>query len=262
MLKIDVIKEISKKSQQEVGNNNVIVDQVKLLLESNAAEERDILRKSGLDFHIKTAENLQGEAIEKKEFFEKYETLLTEKEVHALCLKYYLKCLPVKYYKGNIGPNVGADIKRFVEKHKLQSELNSGNFQKCLSIIAPVGSFKLEKRPKDPVLVYNPHTYLRDKEPIFIPVAKWGEDFTVLRTIYGLFNSIILRIYLAITGISILASVFSNTPFSTGVITFLSLTATFFVVFFFLIGEWDEYIEFLTDKKEDTPMKPFSNFKN
>jgi len=233
MINVDLLKEVKEKSQQRQEADDTIVQQVQKLLDTKGQEEREILRKSGLNHHINIAEDIQGEAIERKTFFDKYGDSLTVSEVEAICRKYALRCLKIDMYKGNIGPNVSSDIKRFVDKHKLHAELDSGNFRRQLYIMAPKEAFKLKARPKDPVLFYNPNEYSSYGKKSFIPVSKWGNDFTFLRVIKGLFNHAAFLVFLVISvitaGLSIICNSYVPVFIVYGIISAFLFRQIFFV---------------------------------
>jgi hypothetical protein len=238
MFKIDLLKEISKKSEELKNNNeSTIVNQVQLLLESENQKDKELLKAVGLGHHIIEAENTKSVNIERKTFFDKYGDFLTESQVEDIASKYGLKCLPIHMYKGNISPTVAADIKEFIKKHNInEGMINSGNFKNCLSILAPASNFTLKVIPKDLVLFYNPNKYNKDLEDIFIPVAKWGNDFTYFRRLVGLLYNYPFPLSLfSISLVSgIIASIFGNV--GVNVFIFIFLTA-FFILNFVSLGD-------------------------
>lgn len=258
MLTTNLLKEIKKESVKGEAHDAEIIKQVQLLLDTKGQEEKTVLEKCGLDHHIKVAENITGESIERQSFFEKYGQVLTEDMVEKLCYKYALRCLHVEYYEGNIGPNVAGDINRFVEKHGLQGEMNSGNFKRCLYVMAPKGAFKLEKKPVDPVLFYCPNQYSNvSGKQVFIPVSKWGTDFTIIRRLYGLYNRPVLT---ALTVWAILATIITFIAGDIFAILFIvGCTAMFAVIMYFVCGH-DDFLEGVEGFYYKRSYNPFSTF--
>lgn len=185
MTKVNLLQEIENMSKELSQESQTALDSVKGYLEGVAAEERKILQDVGLDAELAEADNRKSAALERQQYLNKYGNCINLHQIQAICEKYALRCLPIKYFKGNVGPLVASDIKKFVEKHGLEAELRSGNLKRCLYVIAPAESFALSERPKDPILLYCPNKYVKG-ESVYTVVSKWGTDFTLKRRLNGL----------------------------------------------------------------------------
>lgn len=185
MLKVDITKEVIKKRESSKKDAVNIVKETQLLLEGDAQQEREILKKIGLGHQIKKAERVNVIDLERKTFETEYggEVVMQEHEIKELCIKYDLKFLPTEKFKGHTDLNIGPRIRRFVEKNNINP--SKGDF----FIMAPGKTFNLEDRPKpvkdsDPILFYKiPNN---TEERMFVMVHKWGNDFTIFRRLRGL----------------------------------------------------------------------------
>lgn len=95
-----------------------------------------------------------------------------EDEIKILCLKYDLRFLPVKYYKGTLDSALPQKLKELGVSRRYT---HSDDFR----IVAPKSSFKLVERPKDPLLFYE----LGDG--MFYLVHKWGADLSIFNRVKG-----------------------------------------------------------------------------
>lgn len=192
---------IARSNSQE---GESIVEEVKLLLSENAAEERATLKAIGLDNDLKIAENQNAEMLIKKSHGEKLEReILKYEDIKKLCLNYRLYMKPANQFIGTIPPDLGAELTRFCKEKSIP--LPGVSYSKFF-VIAPPKMFRGYLSPSqvvgsawgiarenaaerqrikdmDPILVYEL------PEPGFYAVIKsWGNDFTPLRRVYGWFT--------------------------------------------------------------------------
>lgn len=92
-------------------------------------------------------------------------------QIEAICNRYYLRFLPTQHYKGSIPAELSSRITNFEAAYGITCKADQ------LCIVAPLRSFDLERRPKDPLLFY------RINEQYYYLIHKWGNDLSVLRRI-------------------------------------------------------------------------------
>jgi hypothetical protein len=160
-------------------------EDMKLLMETSAVEERKILREAGLDFNLRELESKVSSNMTR----EKNETRLdskifTEAEIKEACVKYDLRFLRSRYYKGSIEPTLGKVLLDFFKDRKIDGA--SYEASNNLYIMAPVSAFNLEEHPDppvvDPVMFYKISTGDGD---MYALIHKWGRDFTAVRRVWG-----------------------------------------------------------------------------
>ena len=186
MLKVNLTKELEQKNVEVTESPSLT--EAKLLLEGTAQEERTILREAGLDSNFAQLENEVGLNLERAKFEKELNTkFYTEQEVKDLCVKYKLKFLPSKDYKGVIDPTLGAKLVRFFSDRKIGS--TSHEASNNLFVMAPATAFNFHKVskpvPVDPILFYRVRSKERNGENLYAIVHKWGNDFSVARRALG-----------------------------------------------------------------------------
>ncbi len=191
-MKVNLLDQLSDKRESSVEKTNKtmngLVDEAKMLLLESSSQERQLLSEAGLDHQFVKIEKEKGINLERATFENTYgEKVFTEAEIKDICIKYNLKFLHSKKFKGSVDPLVGAKIKRFFENAKIDGAKFSA--QNDLFIMAPPQAFNLEEKPNppveaDPVLFYRIHN--RGNETMYAPVHKWGNDFTIFRRINGI----------------------------------------------------------------------------
>lgn len=178
-------KDLSRERKSSVDETNTKSESIKLLIEGNAIEERNILREAGLDFNIKKVETQVGVNLTRSKKEEQLGSkVFTIDEIKKTCIHYGLRFLQSKYYKGTIEPTLGATILDFFKSKGIDGRSHEASYN--LYIMAPAKAFNLEERPDppviDPVMFYKISTTEGD---MYALVHKWGKDFTVLRRIIG-----------------------------------------------------------------------------
>lgn len=180
-----VEKQLSRGRENSVNDTKESVKKIQLLLEGDAIEERKILAEAGLDFNIKKVETQVGVNLVREKKEEQLNAkVFTEAEIKETCIKYNLRFLHSRKYKGSIEPTLGSAILNFFKEKNIDSK--SYEAANNLFIMAPSKAFNLEERPKpapiDPVMFYKMSTTEGD---MYALVHKWGKDFTVFRRLLG-----------------------------------------------------------------------------
>lgn len=195
MLKVNLEKELDDGRKNSISKaNSDSLKEVKLLLEQNSKIEKEVLKEAGLFGNFAAHEKLLGISIKRKqledEFGEGNVKIFTEDEVKALCVKYNLRLLNSKKYKGYIEPVLGAKIVRFFQDRNVNDSALKWEASTNLFIMAPKKAFNLEERPEpprdvDPALFYRIQS---TEGTMYALIHKWGKDFTVFRRIQGIFR--------------------------------------------------------------------------
>jgi hypothetical protein len=105
-------------------------------------------------------------------------------QIRKTCIKYNLRYLPAKLYRGSRDRELPAKIKEFRNVYT-EAYCNHYKFpifdESNFHIMAPASSFNLKAKPKDPLLFYKV-----DKTHAIL-VHKWGNDLNILRRFTALF---------------------------------------------------------------------------
>lgn len=179
MLTINLEKRLVAKKSKSIftDKEKLVLKEANALLEKNLSDnDMSLLNSMGLDHSIS-----EKNKIERKNAATKgldLSRVFSEKEIKNLCLDYQLRCLNVRRYKGS----VDADLPQKLNEFKVMYESENGRKMdpSDFHIVAPKESFRLEKRPVDPLLFYplgNGMFYL---------VHKWGNDISPLRWLKAL----------------------------------------------------------------------------
>jgi hypothetical protein len=200
-------KELIKKGNKTIDESEIIVNDVKLLLETNAQEERRVLASIGLDNDIKFAEDKNADILTRKSTSSKLGVPVVHiNEITGLCKDYNLQMQPARNYIGAIPNETGAELNRFCKEKNIPLPSNSSYsrfyiiappvlFKEYRSIGTIIGdafnSYSQEKERKrlskmiDPILVYQ-----TDDSNYYAIIKSWGSDFTLLRRIKGFFTNL------------------------------------------------------------------------
>lgn len=204
-------KKLAERADKTTEDNESLVGEAKLLLSSNAADERNTLRSIGLDNDIQYIEEKQQDLLIRKSHGEKLDSqILHISEINGFCLDYRLYMRPAREFIGIIPTTLGADLHRFCKEKNIP--LSAHNDYSNFLVIAPPKLFKgyesvaktaavsmdlvIEERKSrieeqkraererlrqmDPILVY------KLQEPGYYTVIKsWGNDFSGVRRLYG-----------------------------------------------------------------------------
>ena len=186
MLKVNLIEELERKNVEITESPSLAAAQ--LLLEGTAQEERTILREAGLDSNFAQLEKEVGINLERTKIEKEFNTkFFTEAEVKELCVKYKLKFLPSRDYKGVIDPVLGAKLLRFFQERNIGS--TSHEASNNLFVMAPSTAFNFhlvsKPVPVDPILFYRVRSKERNGENLYAIVHKWGNDFSISRRLVG-----------------------------------------------------------------------------
>ena len=184
MLKVKLKNELKSLKDSNSNQADLIINEVKQLMEGTLLEEREILKTMGLGSNLLKAEEQTRKSEEIKMVENEYEgDVYSREQIKHLAMKYNLKFLNTRYFSGTISPDTGAVLARFKKKHVLTDYDLKDNF----FILAPKRMFKLVERPVDPLLFYRVRNN-KNRDDHYKLVHKWGNDFSVARQISGFLN--------------------------------------------------------------------------
>lgn len=157
-------------------------------MEKNHGKDLSVLRsKLGMwKENTKTAQNAKG----KLKLYETYpaDRIFQEADIKKLCCTYGLRFLRSSLFNGELDDELPKKIEDFEKKYGCEVHKHNS------FIAAPKESFKLSKRPKDPLFFVQIDN---DSKHYFL-VHKWGNDISPWRFITNLFVRNILSAFLTI----------------------------------------------------------------
>lgn len=181
--------ELKQMKETDMQRHSDVVSEVKLLLEGDAQQDMQIMRHLAVESSIMRAEDSLGRKINLENLERDYGEIYTIDQIKTLCIKYQLRFLSSRIYKGTLPLETISKLKQF------SKETNTGIDEHSLRtkffIIAPVEEFNVThlseraekeriRRELDPVLFYkidNEHYRM---------IHKWGNDFSPMRRIKGI----------------------------------------------------------------------------
>ncbi len=204
-----LIKELNTSKKERLDKAEGFVNDCKQLMESSQAEEREILKKLGLDTHIKEVEKNVELSVLNNKYTEEYQgEIFHINELEKIALKYRLFMKKSDQYLGVIPPDLAAIVLRLVKNSKIAvSNINDFNE---FYVMAPPKMFKQYCGMKD-IAIEMHDNYRKDyqafiaklQDPIlfykvdanhFVMLKKWGNDFNISRVLYGAITKTTARI--------------------------------------------------------------------
>jgi len=162
--KYNEVKDLTKEEE-------LILAEAKNIISNSEKTDIEILKTIGMANNIITASKIENEISQSNKFKEVYDI----STIRKLAIDYRLRFLPSNLYIGTIDPLLPSKIKNFMSENNLISSTKYWEGSNRFYILAPASSFKLEKRPKDPIIFYK----INDRKYAF--VHKWGNDFSIFR---------------------------------------------------------------------------------
>ncbi len=207
----------------QVNKRNTESNEIKkevLLLENTSQEERNILRSAGLSGMFDEIDQKQAVRITRLKAQEDFNTTLyTLDEIKDLCIKYRLRFLHSRDFKGKIDEKLGKKLVEYLKERKvvgtLENEANTNLF-----ILAKKRDFNFDnknnKRAVNPILFYQVET---KEGKMYSIVTKWGRSFGIERLILGIIfknntSMIISYIITLVLGFNIIISSCGVNPFT------------------------------------------------
>lgn len=157
--------------------------------------ENDALSRIGFNQTIKRGEQIKTAINTRQQQTENFqqERVFHVSQIKAICEKYHLRFLPGEHYKGIIDKELPTKITNFEAAYGVKC--NSSNTKIC----APLESFELEEKPKDPLLFY------QINDEYYYLIHKWGNDLNIVRALFTLFTNGWFCWFAPIVGFSLLS---------------------------------------------------------
>lgn len=142
--------------------------------------------------------------------FDKYRVFHIS-QIKSICIKYALRFLPSCLYKGTIDKELPFKINAFEAMYNIKCKsckTTLGGIKGNTFIIAPPESFKLQEKPKDPLLFY------QINDEYYYLIHKWGNDLNWLRIFKSDFGRLIKYSSIAmLITLAIMMPIYSFLPF-------------------------------------------------
>lgn len=137
--------------------------------------DHSVLERVGIIGSVVNGKEVKQRADNKKKSTEKFnqERVFHISQIEDICKKYHLRFLQSHYFSGYVDESLADNITTFEVAYG--ERLNATNS----FIVAPASSFKLEKKPKDPLFFY----CINDE--YYYLIHKWGNDLSFIRRFYG-----------------------------------------------------------------------------
>lgn len=225
------LQELMMKISVNRDPEKTIIDEANKILAESTEKEQKTLSRFGLDYSLKKKEAVNQRA----RLYDLYPKgrLFSINQIKSIAIKYGLRFLNMSIYKGTVDPQLSRVILEFENKYGFK---HNDNYK----ILAPAESFKLEKRPKDPLAFVKVAEI--DGEEFYYLLHKWGNDLNRWRRLvnlamieHGNFVFFLTIVCLMICGI--LAIIMKNFVLAEDRVSFQGIFAGMFVlwlvVFFF-----------------------------
>jgi hypothetical protein len=197
-------KQLTKNSEKAAEQTDKLVQDVKLLLDTNASEERTLLRQIGLDRDIQAIEEKKNNELTRKRAKDRFgRAIVSEVNIQDLCKRYRLRMKHASSFVGVIPSDLPAELVRFSKEHNVV--IAASNSYNNFYVIAPPKMFsdyqtfgqivykeltdreaeaaeRKRLRDEDPILVYK----IPDNPGFYAVIKSWGDDFTAIRRFYSL----------------------------------------------------------------------------
>jgi hypothetical protein len=173
-----------EKDNNEIKQSEDFIKSAKEIINSQSEEDLKALERAGLAKAVNQIKNTEANNSNKNNII-KDNRIFTLSEIKSIAIQYGLRFLPSDLYKGNLPNDLGMKIREF-ENSKYSKKLSSIYIRNVGSvtyfILAPTSNFKLQQRPKDPLMF----AYLSNGT--YYLIHKWGSDLNIGRYILNLFN--------------------------------------------------------------------------
>lgn len=160
------------------------VAEMKLILEGDVQEDLRIMRSLADNSTLIRQEESLGRMIQLENLEKEYGEIYTIDQIRNLCMKYQLRFLSSRMFKGTLPMETISKLKAFAKSTNIS--IDEYTLSTMFYIIAPVESFSVQKvsqksemREKDPVLFY------KIDDIHYRMIHKWGNDFSPVRRIKG-----------------------------------------------------------------------------
>src|SRR5690348_2306487 len=193
MYKVNLETELLRQPASKVSASELLFIQEYDRLGADVSDS-EILSRIGINKAIETgrkfSETKEKNLRQAQEF--NLDKVFHISQIESLCKKYYLRFLPSALFNGSIDSALPDKIATFEATYEVKCKsvvtesrwvYPSEEKENNTFIAAPASSFKLEERPKDPLLFY------KINDEYYYLIHKWGNDLSMVRRFYSLLSS-------------------------------------------------------------------------
>lgn len=181
MIKVNLEQEMIKMNSETIAEEELFLESIKDFLEKENENDLEILKNAGFGHLIKKKQAIEVARKNKDNFTG--DRVFHIDQIEKIAIKHGLRMLPTKYFEGNLNSEVLPKIKEFYETYPDErKKVEESERRRYLSdedypfhIMAPRKSFRLQKRPKDPLLFY------KINSDYYYLIHKWGNDLSIFR---------------------------------------------------------------------------------
>lgn len=190
-----LVKNLTKSSEQEKAVQQQLINETQKLLGTGLDRDKELLRKTGLDFLLSQHEELQSKNLEKMKTSEEHLGLPTIdfKEVSRLCLEYNLVLINSENFMGPPPPtNLMEVLRQLANKTEFDrsdmyiictpdmasstQEVSWKEARKKQADQKEAARLRRETLMRDPILLYRV-----PKTELFVVLQSWGNDLSPFR---------------------------------------------------------------------------------
>lgn len=135
--------------------------------------ENDALSRVGLNKNLEIGKSIKNRIRERKNETKRFsqERVFHISQIEAVCKRYRLRFLPTRMYNGIIDKDLPNRIATFEIAYNIKCDgVNT-------KIVAPMESFELQEKPKDPLMFY------QINDEYYYLIHKWGNDLSIFRAL-------------------------------------------------------------------------------
>lgn len=179
---IDLEKELIRENTKFLATEEApLNEQLKLDAEVDKIHGQDLMAELGFDYSNADAKRIRAERAAFAHLPQN--RIMSQDAIRSTCIKYGLRFLPTRFYKGALDAGIGPKLEEFKAMNggklpvttdpEMLGDLavrNGGTGKPQMYIAAPAESFVLQPRPRDPLL------FCRLSAFKYYLLHKWGDD--------------------------------------------------------------------------------------
>jgi hypothetical protein len=184
MLTIDLEKQLLKQNSNVTKEEEILMKNVQDILTNATSADNEVLNLFGNVDNIRKMNTIN--AVKNKVSHLEQGRIFTTDQIKAIAIKYRLRFLSTKLYKGELPYEAISKIREFKKENPtLVSKSEEYSMWRIttntgMRILAPAESFDLQERPKDPLL------FVELGNDKWFLLHKWGNDLSITRWLTSL----------------------------------------------------------------------------
>lgn len=177
---IDLEKELIRQNRKLATPQELL--QIREFELNQGMLNNDVLERLQMNTSLLNGKQLKQEADSMHDATKnfKQERVFHISQIEALCKKYYLRFLSSSQYAGSIDPELPNKVTTFEAAYNVKIADQNRN---RAYIAAPKESFRLQAKPKDPLLFY------KINSDYYYLVHKWGNDLSIFRRLLSVLST-------------------------------------------------------------------------